>query len=159
MVQLNDLFDRELYKQRLIERYIRVQSHPTQPLNIINYTELAQYANLWDEVTLQCRGLIYNTETEEVVARPFKKFHNWDDGRQPYPPAGPLIRAPKMDGSLGILYPCDDAKYGWAVATRGSFTSDQAVFASALLNRWVEEGKIRIADLNVGKTYLTEIIY
>jgi len=56
-----------------------------------------------------------------------------------------------MDGSLGILY-CYDGE--WAVATRGSFVSDQAKWATFVLGlhypnfKWVE-----------GFTPLVEIIY
>ena len=34
------------------------QVHPTLPLTIWNYTEKVQYENLWDEITLMCRGLV-----------------------------------------------------------------------------------------------------
>lgn len=59
---------------------LRCQTHPTLPLTIWNYTEKVQYEKLWDEVTLACRGLVTMDETGEVVARPFKKFFNMEEG-------------------------------------------------------------------------------
>jgi RNA ligase len=65
--------------------------------------------------------------------------------------AEPVTVTDKADGSLGILYPTPD---GYAVATRGSFASDQAVHATALFRR-------RYAGFTPpeGLTVLLEIIY
>jgi len=56
------------------------QTHPTLPLTIWNYTEKVQYEGLWDEVTLQCRGLVTD-DNGNIVARPFKKFFNIEEGK------------------------------------------------------------------------------
>ncbi len=56
------------------------QTHPTLPLTIWNYTPAVQYGEKWDEVTLQCRGLVTGTEGD-VVARPFKKFFNLEENK------------------------------------------------------------------------------
>ena len=59
----------------------------------------------------------------------------------------------KMDGSLGILYWVDSKP---AIATRGSFTSEQAIVATELLHtKYADE----IKHLDPTKTYLFEIIY
>lgn len=110
---------------------VRRQFHPTEPLAILNYTEACAYEGAWTPVTLACRGLIYRTDTGEVVARPLRKFFNYGQ------PGAPLIDldakvavTDKQDGSLGIIYP---TSAGWAVATRGSFTSEQALHATEVL--------------------------
>ncbi len=103
-------------------------------------------------MTLACRGLIAGADGT-VVARPFAKFFNHGQ------PGAPEVRldAPvrvtdKADGSLGVIYP--DPAGGYAVATRGSFTSEQAVHATAVLRDrypgWVPPA---------GRTVLVEIIY
>jgi RNA ligase len=56
------------------------QVHPTLPLTIWNYTEKVQYENLWDEVTLMCRGLVTDN-TGDMVAIPFQKFFNIEEGK------------------------------------------------------------------------------
>lgn len=56
------------------------QVHPTLPLTIWNYTEKVQYENLWDEITLMCRGLVTD-DKGSIVARPFKKFFNWEENK------------------------------------------------------------------------------
>ncbi len=97
------------------------QVHPTLPLTIWNYAEKVQYEGLWDEVTLQTRGLVTD-DKGNVVARPFKKFFNQEEGK--HTPTVEFDVYAKMDGSLGILFNYDGE---WVLATRGSFTSDQAV--------------------------------
>lgn len=129
---------------------VSVQSHPSLPLFIYNYTPSCQYSNAWSPVTTQCRGLITD-EYGWVVARPFSKFMNY--GQDPdveFPPGDPIV-SEKMDGSLGIIYSYDGE---YAVATRGSFASDQAQWATDWLHKnypfYTQPG---------GVTTLVEIIY
>jgi RNA ligase len=124
------------------------QTHPTLPLTIWNYTPAVQYGEKWDDVTLQCRGLVTGTEGN-VVARPFKKFFNLEENK--HTPTSDFEVFDKMDGSLGIMF-----KYNGEMvcATRGSFTSDQS--------KWMTEfaQKYNYQDIIVeGFTYLFEIIY
>ncbi|MCW6008711.1 2'-5' RNA ligase [Micromonospora sp. CPCC 205371] len=114
--------------------HVRRQFHPAEPLAILNYTEACAYEGAWTPVTLACRGLIYRTDTGEVVARPFAKFFNYGQtGAPDLDLHAPALVTDKADGSLGILYPLPSG--GWAVATRGSFTSEQALHATELFNR------------------------
>ena len=136
----------------LDERLVSVQKHPDAGLFIYNYTNKAQYDRIWNEITLQCRGLILDADLN-IVSRPFKKFFNLEELPPSEIPDEPFEVHEKMDGSLGILYWLDDAPY---IATRGSFTSDQAVHASKILN---EKYPHTFNKLDRGVTYLFEIIY
>jgi RNA ligase len=152
MVALPDLFDTALLDTMIQEGYVRVQRHPTSPLLIHNYTEKAQFAEIWNAVTLACRGLITSPDGT-VIARPFPKFFNHGQPGAPEVDLDAPVRVTdKADGSLGVIYP--DGTGGHAVATRGSFASDQARHATAVLRdrygRWVPPA---------GLTVLVEIIY
>jgi RNA ligase len=144
-------------KQLIADDYINVQKHPTADLYIYNYSPKAQYDRLWNEWTLACRGLIMNG-LHEVVARPFQKFFNLEESENLIFPDESFEVYEKMDGSLGILYWVDTAERRPkpAIATRGSFTSEQAIVATELLHT-------KYADvwpnLDPTKTYLFEIIY
>jgi RNA ligase len=165
-----DLFPIPLLEEMEAEGYVRIVKHPTQPLWIHNYTHRAQYDRAWNECTTQCRGLITDW-AGRVVARPWPKFFNYgeiaDETRELLMDGAALsggldLDAPcqvtdKMDGSLGILYPY--AVGGWAIATRGSFTSDQAVKGTELLQRAVETGAIDLTRISPELTYLFEIVY
>lgn len=79
------------------------QTHPTLDLTIWNYSPKVQYERLWDDITLQCRGLITNSKGE-IVARPFRKFFNYEEHRPEDMPNETYTVYEKMDGSLGILF-------------------------------------------------------
>ncbi len=134
------------------EGYVRMTKHPEKPLYIYNYTAKAQYGNMWNEVTLLCRGLILD-EQYHIIARPFVKFFNYGETANQVIPSESFEVFDKMDGSLGILYWWNDRPY---IATRGSFTSDQAIKANELL--YSKYAKC-INQLDKSKTYLFEIIY
>lgn len=134
MVHVSEILDTVLLDQMLAEGYVRVQKHPRLPLYIYNYTEKAQFDKRWNDATLSCRGLIL-TENGKVVARPWKKFFNYGEGRLKIDDVMPVEVTDKMDGSLGILYWEDDGQISWhpSIATRGSFNSDQALHAKKVL--------------------------
>jgi RNA ligase len=102
---------------------------------------------------MQCRGLIVHKDTKEIIARPFRKFFNYEEHTEKgdvLPNETPVVYA-KFDGSLGILYFWEGVPY---IATRGSFTSDQALWATEYIrktNDWME--------LDKNYTHLFEIIY
>ena len=123
------------------------QVHPTLPLTIWNYSEKCQYENLWDEVTLSTRGLVTD-DKGDIVATPFKKFFNIEEGK--YTPTETFEVYEKMDGSLGIVFWYQGQ---WVVATRGSFTSDQAIKATELLQKYNTDIMFR------HMTFCFEIIY
>lgn len=106
------------------------QIHPTLPLTIWNYTEKVQYESAWDEITLMCRGLVTDDEGN-VVARSFKKFFNWEENK--HTPTEDFEVYKKEDGSLGILFNYNGE---WILATRGSFTSDQAIKGREILKKY-----------------------
>jgi len=134
------------------QKYISVQKHPTEELYIYNYTPKTQFEKRWDNLTLQCRGLILNGGGE-IVARPFRKFFNLEEHLPHEIPNEPFEVYEKMDGSLGILYWCKDKPY---IASRGSFDSEQALRATQQLYTKYDGS---LSQLQKGKTYLFEIIY
>lgn len=131
MVNIYDLMDAEELVKMVKEGYVRVQRHPIYPYNIACYTKQAMFERVWNDVTLNCRGLIYDQNTGEIIARPFKKFFNYEEPNAPvFAPDDWVTVFDKVDGSLGIAYDTPD---GPAIATKGSFMSDQAQHATELL--------------------------
>ena len=123
------------------------QVHPTLPLTIWNYTEKVQFESLWDDVTIMCRGLVTD-DKGDIIARPFKKFFNIEEGK--YTPTEKFEVFEKMDGSLGIVFWYEGK---WILATRGSFTSDQAIKGTEILKRYNTDILFR------HMTFCFEIIY
>jgi RNA ligase len=154
-MRLQELFPSAELDAQVAEGMVKVVPHPSGALRILNYTKRAQYTpELWNHVTDQCRGLIVDMN-DKIVARPFAKFWNLDDPRHPETltenlPSYPPVLTRKVDGSLGIGYRLDGV---WRVATRGSFVSEQAAWASA----WLAENSPSLWP--EGWTPLFEIVY
>lgn len=135
-MKITELFSIEKLEVEVTEGYVQRRTHPTLPLDILNYTDKATYDRRWNNVTMHCRGLIVNRDTEEVIARGPRKFFNYGEpSAKEYPLDTQVRLTRKEDGSLGIGWVYDDGEdWCYGIATRGSFMSEQAVHASVLTN-------------------------
>ncbi len=136
MTKLWDIpgFTQDLFEKMVQDGYVNIRNHPTLDLSIVNYTNRAQVSHdsdVWNVVTMNCRGIIFDHEAN-IVAKGYKKFwnHTQNGAGLNYDLDEPVQVTDKADGSLAILYPSGDR---YAIATRGSFESDQAISATALL--------------------------
>ena len=147
--------NKEILDRYVSEGWLISQRHPTLPLLIYNYSQKTQYEGHWDEVTLACRGLIVNSSTGKVIVRPFPKFFNYEEVQDQVPWRGSdyVYVQEKMDGSLGILFYYGETME-WVLATRGSFTSAQAVRGMEILR-----SKYTLDAFEKSVAYLVEIIY
>lgn len=153
-MHVSELFTDVELATAITDGLVSMRKHPEFELYIYNYTPKAQYSREWNKVTINCRGLIVDG-AGTIVARPFKKFFNYGEEQVDLAPDTPVKAFDKADGSLGIIYPTPDGKV--AVATRGSFESDQALWATDHL-----KSKNLSADdfFNIDEiTYLCEIVY
>lgn len=158
------------------DKLIRVAKHDTLPLKLYTYTEHAQFDGSWPDAARKCRGLVVE-DTGEIIAWCMPKFFNYgehenfqvDESDRGKPYAKPLPVGEefeifcKMDGSMGTVFFYDDR---WHVASKGSFHSDQAKWAT----NWLRDalGCMELRDgstghqfdpLNRQNTYVCEIIY
>jgi len=145
----------------IINKYIDddliiIKKHNKLDLWILNYSKTCQFERRWDEVLLQCRGLVIDG-SGNIVARPFTKFFNYEEHTStdlPDVPTNLTFDAfEKEDGSLGIVF-----YYlgNWYVITKGSFISDQSIKARGILH---DKFGGDLSFLNKDSTYLFEIIY
>ena len=141
--------DIEVLQQLVKDGYLTARPHPTADLLIWNYTSKTQYERYWTPETLLCRGLITHTDGT-VVARSFSKFFNYEEITEPLP-LEPFTVTEKMDGSLGILFTLDSKPQ---IATRGSFTSEQAIRANRILQEQYSDFRFQPEY-----SYLFEIVY
>ena len=178
-MKLPELLDTKLLWEHIQAGVVSRMQHPEyKELWVYNYTHVAQHDNIWDNVTEQCRGLICRQDCatsdwpmwlldhQEVIARPFRKFFNLNTSFRPetleanLPSWKPRVLE-KLDGSLGILFWHQSfARREPHIATRGSFASEQAIWAT----KWYRAkfGNWPIADSASwpeGYTPLFEIIY
>lgn len=148
------------------EKHKRISAHRKNGLVGFKYTNETIYSQDWDLVTLNARGIVFDEQTGDVVAWPFKKFFNYqeffdEEGNhshlydilpEEWRPniSGPARYMEKVDGSLGIVFYYNGK---WIVKTGGSFDSDQAIWAQ----KWFDEN-IDTLYLIQNRTYLFEII-
>lgn len=146
--------DIEEVKKRIDNGLLTVRKHSFLDIYIYNYTHRTQYARLWDQYTERCRGLIMDGDGN-ILNNPFPKFYNLGEKEElmihNLPLEMPSITE-KLDGMLGILY---DEGGNVAVATRGSFDSPYAKWAT----NWLRLQGFRMDDFRHDYTYLFEIIY
>lgn len=138
------------------KQYGAVYTKRLDNLILFNYTPEAMMNNRWTWLERVSRGLILDVNTGEVIARPFDKFFNWGEyGHAPAPNGTIKTITEKMDGSLGIGYRYDGKS---RIATRGSFDSEQALWATEFVNR-VHPVLCQGDTIMDDWTFLFEIIY
>jgi len=132
----------------------KVHKMEWEDLVIFTYSRECQYDRSWDDITMAARGIIFNKVTGELIARPFKKFFNLTETFETSfgnLPDGPFVATEKVDGSLGICFPYKDQYW---IATKGSFQSVQAIWAT----EWLRNN-VHTKVLKGGWTYLFEVVY
>ena len=109
--------------------------HKTLPLNIFTYSRKCQQEDNWDSVISKCRGIVVDRWTGEIVARPFEKFHNYGSPQA----EGTLFDVrvqptvwEKMDGFMVTAFKYEGV---WHAASKSSFHSIHAKWATAELRR------------------------
>jgi len=119
------------------EGWLSRQHPPEAGFFIYNYTPSCQYGKHWTEETMMCRKFFNIEELDQMPAELF-------------------FVQEKLYGSLGILYWVGDEP---RIATRGSFASDQAIWATKTLQEALENDDLAHLRENKDKTFLFEIIY
>lgn len=154
-----EIMDIDEFWDAVEDGYIRLQVHPEFPqLRIANYAEKTVFERKWNDATRASRGLIFNIDNGDVLARPFPKFFNYGEvDAAKIELTDEVWVSDKMDGSLGIIYVAPDDSV--RVATRGSFASDQARHATRVLNQKYPEWVSMFLSLTHQHTPLVEIIY
>ena len=99
-------------------------------LVLYNYTDATTYEKLWNEHTLNSRGTVYDSNGN-LVSLAFPKFFNLselpEDKQKTILASKDFTVYEKLDGSYGNVFYYKDR---WMVTTRGSFTSEQAIYAT-----------------------------
>lgn len=159
----------EEYKKYLEESengYINIKSHPEdENIKILCYTKLTVYEKRWNHETMTARGLIIDTTELSnngliyILAKPFDKFFNYGENPEyekdiNFSKIESVME--KIDGSLGISYFFNNEI---RFATKGSFTSDQAIKATEMWKEKYSQNEDIGHYCRTPVTYLVEIIY
>lgn len=141
-MKLHDYLDIEKLEEQIAEGYVNRNFHKKfTNLAIYTYSRQCTTAYAWNDITCKCRGLIVDTSTWDIIARPFEKFFNLGEAAFPeysrdnLPKEQPYI-TDKLDGNLITLY---QWRGTWYAASKGSFHSDYADWA----NNWLQKNGAR----------------
>lgn len=144
-----DISELEKYEE---EGWLMSHKHKTLPLIIWNYTQFTQYEAKWDDITLNCRGLVTDTEGN-IIAKGFKKFFNYEEKKTIIPENGNMCMVyDKLDGSYIQLF---FYRGTWIINSKGSFYSDQVEWAKEVIETRYSDYK----KLDPLFTYCFELIY
>ena len=131
-----------------------VKSQTYKDMTIYQYTEFTQFESLWNNCTLNARGIVFDDDGV-LVQRCIPKFFNHDE------PDGIKVEKlmlkeqigvvqEKLDGSLIKI--TKDEKHGLVITSKASFESDQAKMAKEI----VDENNYSFRE---GWTYHFELIH
>ena len=131
-----------------------IRSQTYKDMTIYQYTEFTQFESLWNNCTLNARGIVFDDDGV-LIQRCMPKFFNHDE------PDGIKVEKlmlkeqigvvqEKLDGSLIKI--TKDEKHGLVITSKASFESDQAKMAKDI----VEENNY---DFKEGWTYHFELIH
>lgn len=145
----------------------KIQNPIHSELFLYNYTQEAQFSNTWDEEIQISRGLIFNVETNEVVALPIRKFFNYDQepGKSEFlkkiQNGESYTLEEKLDGSFIQMF---HYKNSWIVTTRGSWNNEQILKFPEIFRKHTgfELNTLEMKKSNLFNTdynYIFEIIY
>jgi RNA ligase len=138
-MKLADYIDTDKLRKHINAGIVTTRRHNTLPLTIYCYGKKAIFDQIWDDVTTKTRGLIVD-DSGEIIALPYEKFFAVGQHPNTHPLTirdmdanfGPPIITEKVNGCLGIFW-----RYGihWGIASKGSFHSPHAEFAT----KWMED--------------------
>ena len=149
-VKYTTIFSKKELEDMIEQKMVFISKDEDLGISVLKYTKPAVYTQTWNNVTKNCRGLVIDNETGEVLARPFAKFYNYNEPSCPpldWDEEGVTVMD-KADGSLGIFVEKHNI-----LCTPGSSKSAQAIEGTKMLRQKDDFKPVK------GRTYMFEIIY
>ena len=134
-----DFTEQELLDM-VAQGYINVRNNEELGISLLDYRGECMIDKMWNNVTNNSRGLVYNSETFEIIGFCLPKFHNFED----------VIHKPEFEKYLNLGYEISEKMDGSCIFinsyrgklftnTRGSFISIQSQVALEHLKPIEEE--------------------
>lgn len=146
MISAEELKDYVEANPRLVTRR---ESKRYPGLFVIKYSRKVFYDALWDEVLIECRGLVVDTDYNAVI-RPFTKIKNRFEDDTNIHRDEPVLAVRKVNGFMAAVTLVEG--HGVIVSTTGSLDSEFVDLAKRVLPDTVAP------HVYPGLTYLFEIV-
>jgi hypothetical protein len=129
-------------------------------LRLFKYNQIE--SDMRNPLVKECRGIVIDVETFEVVAYPFDKFFNFNDERADEIDWNSAVIQEKVDGSIMKLYYYKDK---WMVGTNGTIDAfktpvgawDDLTFGKLFMQA-AEAAELIFDDLDKRNTYIFELV-
>jgi hypothetical protein len=133
---------------------IKVYEHPVLPLIGLKYDQIKSPKT--NQIVRDCRGIVLEKYSWNVVAKPFRRFFNWgEDIHNCKFDWSDFTTTTKEDGSLMIVYNYNGR---WHVNTSGSFGLGECNFSGkSWAQLFWETSGIRQNSMDPSLTYLFEM--
>lgn len=133
---------------------IKVYEHPVLPLVGLKYSQINSPKT--NPIVRDCRGIVLEKYSWNVVAKPFRRFFNWgEDSHNSKFDWNNFTTTTKEDGSLMILYHYNGR---WHVNTSGSFGLGECNFSGkSWTELFWEVSQINQNSLDSQLTYVFEM--
>ena len=147
-------YDLKILQEYLDKKLIHMQVHPSLPLRIYKYSQECVFSRAWDEITLNMRGTVLDTEGNQI-SNPFPKFFNLEE-LEPLGISLPNASYKVYDKADGSLIEVFRYNGELVVSSAGSFSSAQSEVAEKLLKSKYAHLLDKIENRH---TYLFELIF
>jgi hypothetical protein len=123
MLEVQKYLENHTLDDLTAEFAIRQTHHDRLPLVILNYHQTDSRPKT-HPIVRECRALVLNRETNELVARSFNRFFNWGEVREEMEQFdfSSFSVQTKEDGSLVLIF---NFQGEWIITTRASFAQDE----------------------------------
>lgn len=131
-------------------------------ISSFNFTRKAFYDKIWNEQTIQARGLFVHTESREIVARSYNKFFNVNELESTRIPnlvetlKFPVMAYVKENGFLGIVG-YDKRRDELVIASKSTVSSDFAGWLKDILEATGKMDRIK-ETVRQGVSLVFEVI-
>lgn len=125
-----DMLKEFIEKNPKLVRRVTFAKYPS--LSVVKYSRNVFFNNLWNDILLECRGLVIDQDYNPVV-RPFKKVFNYMENGASYDRDREVYWERKVNGFMGgatFVSSIDEVVY----STTGSLDSD----FSAMAEKWLK---------------------
>ena len=160
-MKLQDYLNTNDLRKAIDDNYIDKRMSPCNNFYLLDYSRSAQYDQVWTSTITKCRGLIIDNNNDDIVGMVPVKFFNLTESvpshlsmyKDCIDKKLRFIATEKMDGSFICTF-FDKYQKKWRCATRGSFSSPQAIWSE----NWLHTNT-NPKMLLPGDSYIFETIY
>lgn len=129
----------------------RKESSRYPGLFVVKYKRNVFWDNLWNDVLVECRGLVVDADWD-IVVQPFTKIFNRGENGTDIDRDADVVAIRKVNGFMAAATYVKG--HGVVISTTGSLDSDFVTLAE----QWITDQVKQVVEQNFGYTFIFEIV-